>query len=160
MYKWEKILWVGGGLLLSAFLAFQFVPIWEWIPAMDPRNPPVQVEIQWTPPEAAELMQTICYTCHSNETEYPIYTRIAPMSWIAAEHVNEGRGHLNFSEHPPDEINVEMLIAYIESDRMPPPAYRLTHPEANLTEAQKSVLIEGIRATLMADIMTKISSSP
>jgi hypothetical protein len=147
MPKWEKTLWIIGGTLLSGIIMIQFIPIWEFVPKFDPRNPPVRHEIQWASPEADRLMRMVCYTCHSNETTYPIYAQIAPVSWIAAEHVNEGRAQLNFSEQPPQTINAEQLIAYIESDAMPPEAYRLTHPEANLTAAQKAALIAGIRAT-------------
>jgi hypothetical protein len=93
-------------------------------------------------------MHTVCYTCHSNETQYPLYAQIAPVSWMAAEHVNEGRAHLNFSEQNVQDIDTDQLIAYIQSDAMPPAVYRLTHPEANLTAAQKAALIIGIRATL------------
>jgi hypothetical protein len=148
MPRWEKALWLIGGTLLAGFMLIQFVPIWMVNPLLDPRNPPVQHNIQWASPEAATIMHTVCYTCHSNETEYPIYARIAPVSWIAAQHVNEGRAHLNFSEESPENLNVDLLISYIQSDAMPPAAYRLTHPEANLTAAQKAALIDGIRATL------------
>lgn len=148
MRKWEQALWIVGGTLLAGFMVIQFIPIWEFVPMMDPRNPPVRYEVQWASPEADHLMRMVCYTCHSNETRYPIYAQIAPVSWIAAEHVNEGRARLNFSEQPLDQINIGMLIAYIQSDAMPPGAYRLTHPEANLTEEQKAALIAGIRATI------------
>ena len=70
-----------------------------------------------------------------------------PLSWFAATHVNEGRAHLNFSEQPLDQINPDVLIAMIRADAMPPQIYRLAHPEANLTQAQKESLIAGIQAT-------------
>lgn len=148
MSKWEKALWLTGGTLLAGFILIQFIPIWDFVPSMDPRNPPVRHAIRWASPEAEAIMHTVCYTCHSNETEYPLYAKIAPVSWIAAEHVNAGRAHLNFSEQPLNNIDPDQLIAYIESGAMPPAAYRLTHPEANLTAAQKAALIDGIRATL------------
>ncbi len=157
MYRWEKALWIVGGTVLAAFIALQFFPIWEFIPSMDPRNPPVKYEVQWASAEADEIMHTVCYTCHSNETEYPIYTRIAPVSWIASEHVTEGREHLNFSEQPLQDIHLGKLISYIQSDRMPPEAYRLVHPEANLTEQQKADLIAGIRATMEQTVTTAMN---
>ena len=147
MRRWEKGLWMIGGTLLGGLMLMQFIPIWMIEPMMDPRNPPVQYEIEWASDEADSIMRMVCYTCHSNETEYPIYAQIAPVSWMAAEHVNQGRQHLNFSEQPMDEISMGRLIEYIQSDAMPPAAYRLMHPEANLTEAQKNALIDGIRAT-------------
>lgn len=146
MRRLEKALWIVGGLALMGFIGLQFFPIWHFIPEMDPRNPPVRYEVDWAP-EAAHIMETTCYTCHSNETEFPVYMRIAPASWVAAQNVNDGRDHLNFSEEPLSAINPTLLIAMIRSDAMPPAAYRLTHPEANLTAEQKEALIAGIQAT-------------
>jgi hypothetical protein len=147
----EKAIWLIGALLLSGWMLAQFIPIWRLEPSMDPRNPPVKHSLYWSSPEADALMHNICYECHSNETVYPIYTRIAPVSWIAAQHVNEGRSHLNFSEQPLEAISPDLLIAYIQADLMPPPLYRSVHPEANLTPAQKIILIEGIRHTFAAN---------
>ena len=109
MRRWEKGLWMVGGTLLGGFMLMQFIPIWEFVPTMDPRNPPVQYEIRWASDEADSIMRMVCYTCHSNETEYPIYAQIAPVSWIAAEHVNEGRQHLNFSEQPTRHARQTMI---------------------------------------------------
>ncbi len=146
-WKTLRLLIISSSGLVLVFVALQTLPVWEFAPMMDPRNPPVRYEIQWAPPETAHIMETVCYTCHSNETEYPLYMRIAPLSWIAARNVNEGRARLNFSEQPLDTINMNLLIAMIQADVMPPPAYRLTHPEANLTPEQKQRLIEGIQTT-------------
>jgi hypothetical protein len=148
MSRFEKIIWIFGTTLVGGFILLQLLPVWRVNPTLDPRNPPVRVHIDWKTPESARLMHGICYTCHSNETEYPIYMQLAPLSWIAAEHVNDGRAHLNFSEQKAEDINPNWLISVIQDDVMPPQAYRLTHPEANLTPQEKAALIEGIRATL------------
>ncbi len=133
--------------MLIVFTLIQTFPIWRLNPTLDPRNPPVRYHVEWASAEAENIMERVCYTCHSNETDYPVYMRIAPLSWVAAQHVNEGRAHLNFSEQPLDTINPDLLVAMIRADVMPPPAYRLTHPEANLTDAQKDRLIESIIRT-------------
>lgn len=148
MSKLEQIVWLSGGILLAIFIELQFIPIWRFVPSMNPMNPPVKYEIEWTNAEGAQLMHDICYVCHSNETVYPIYTRFAPISWIAAQHVNEGRDALNFSEQPAPTISADLLVAYIQSDIMPPALYRSVHPEANLTPEQKALLIATIRETL------------
>src|SRR5690242_7978061 len=109
----EKTLWIGGGLLIGGFILLQFIPIWVFFPAMNPHNPPVRREVHWASAAADEIMHNVCYTCHSNETTFPFYAQIAPVSWFAAEHVNEGRAHLNFSEQPLDAIDPDVLIAYI-----------------------------------------------
>lgn len=149
MNYWQRtrvIIKLCTGLMLG-FIALQSFPIWHLEPALDPRNPPVYYQVEWASEDADHIMEQVCYTCHSNETEYPIYMRIAPLSWVAAQHVNEGRAHLNFSEQPLNTINPNLLIAMIQADRMPPRLYRLTHPEANLTGAQKERLIQSILAT-------------
>jgi Haem-binding domain len=141
----EKALWIVGGTLLCIFIVIQFFPIGWLVPSMELKNPPVQHTIEWSSPEAAELMQQTCYVCHSNETQLPLYAQIAPISWVASQNVNTARKSLNFSEQSFQEINVYRLIAYIGSDLMPPQSYRLMHPEANLTEHQKQILMDAIR---------------
>ncbi|MBZ0299152.1 MAG: heme-binding domain-containing protein [Anaerolineae bacterium] len=163
MKFWRKLralITISAGTLM-VFTVIQAFPIWRYLPVMDPRNPPVRYEVQWSSAEADTLMHTICYTCHSNETEYPLYLRFAPASWIAAQHVNEGRAHLNFSEQPLDTLNPDLLIAMIRADLMPPHIYRLAHPEANLTAAQKEILIRSIRDTFVrATVLAAATDAP
>lgn len=91
MKKIFKIaLWAILGLLL-----IQLIPI-------DRTNPPVNekdnfVKVENTPKEVEVLLKKACYDCHSNETKYPSYAYIAPISWSIKHHINEGRKHLNFS---------------------------------------------------------------
>jgi heme-binding protein len=153
----EKYLWVVGGTLLCLFIVLQFFPIGWFVPSMELKNPPVQHNIQWSSPEAAQLMHEICYTCHSNQTQLPIYAQIAPVSWIAARDVNMARAALNFSEQKFQEIDTYRLIAYIGSDTMPPKAYRLMHPEANLTAEQKQILIDAVRIAASNPVNTIVA---
>src|SRR3954449_12180710 len=60
-------------------------------------NPPVLKEPKWDSPQTRALAQRACFDCHSNETTWPWYTHIAPVSWLIARDVIEGRQHLNFS---------------------------------------------------------------
>jgi hypothetical protein len=154
LQKARALIKITTGLMIG-FTIIQTFPIWQLEPSMDPRNPPVRYQVEWASPEADHIMEQVCYTCHSNETEYPIYMRIAPLSWIAAQHVNEGRAHLNFSEQSLDTVDPNVLVAMIQADVMPPQAYRLTHPEANLTDAQKERLIQSILATFKHAEMNK-----
>jgi hypothetical protein len=111
-------------------------------------NPPVVNQLPATnvPPPVAVLLRAACYDCHSHETKWPWYSRVAPMSWLIAQDVNEGRQHLNFSDWPQeteraakkfDRINE--VLGYRE---MPPPKYTLLHPEARLSEAQRQELLD------------------
>jgi len=70
-------------LLVVAFVFIQFIPV-------DKSNPPVIVDIP-TPPEVKAILKRACYDCHSNETVWPWYSQIAPISWLLARDVHEGR---------------------------------------------------------------------
>ena len=78
------------GLLL---IAAQFVPY-----GRDYRNPPVIQEPAWDSPATRALAKQACFDCHSNETVWPAYAKVAPISWLIAHDVDEGRSVLNFSE--------------------------------------------------------------
>lgn len=76
-------------------------------------NPAVIQEPAWDSPRTRALVKRACFNCHSNETVWPWYSRIAPISWLAQRDVNKGRGSLNFSEwndpmNPADAVVVEV----------------------------------------------------
>ncbi len=86
--------WVRSGLVLVlAFVAIQFVPY-----GGDHVNPPVGAEPIWDSPGTRTLAKQACFDCHSNETVWPAYSRVAPVSWLIQHDVAEGRAVLNFSE--------------------------------------------------------------
>lgn len=77
-------------------MAIQFIPV-------DRENKPIDsknnfVDIYKTPQNIKVILKNACYDCHSNETIYPNYAYVAPISWTIKDHINEGREHLNFSE--------------------------------------------------------------
>ncbi len=135
-----------GGLILAGLLLFaliQFVPFGKQY-----TNPPVTGEPTWDSPQTRAIAQRACFDCHSNETVWPWYSRVAPVSWLVARDVNEGREKLNFSEWPPrDEDEIDELIEVVEEGEMPMPIYLPMHPEANLSTEEKQALIEGFRRT-------------
>lgn len=108
-------------------------------------NPPVEFEVAWDSPRARDLFYRACADCHSHETRWPWYSRVAPVSWLVANHVRDGRLDMNISF--PDEIDVTEAAKQIRSGRMPPADYRLMHPEARLDEAEKTELISGLKKT-------------
>jgi len=112
-------------------------------------NPAVLNDITATnppPPEINALLHAACYDCHSYETIWPLYSRIAPSSWLVVSDVNEGRKHLNFSEWPKDHADIEKKLDRINEElddrEMPPKKYTLLHPDARLTEAQHKQLMD------------------
>ena len=124
-------------VLVALGLLIQFVPY-----GRNHNNPPVKKEPAWTKPEARALAKRACFDCHSNETVWPWYSNVAPVSWLVEKDVEEGRSYLNFSDWqgtPADEIG-EVLYAGI----MPPPQYMPMHPEAKLSDAEKKTLVGGL----------------
>lgn len=128
-------------LLIALFIVAQLIPV-------DKTNPPVVDEPAWDVPRTRELAQAACFDCHSNETVWPWYSKIAPASWLLVRDVNEGRGELNFSEWSASEQESDELVEAIRSGEMPPWYYALMHPEARLSDVEKDELIAGLRATV------------
>ncbi len=139
---------IGIGIIVIGFIVLQFIPFGNFIPVLARTNPPVTSQIAWNSPETEQLVRTTCYSCHSNETEWPFYAYVAPMSWLVLHDVNEARQKLNFSEQTADEIDPSVLVEQIDKGNMPPIQYLLLHPEARLTDEQKSALRTGLRASL------------
>jgi len=107
-------------------------------------NPPVTAEII-VPADVMTLLRRACYDCHSNETTWPWYSRIAPISWLMAYDVSEGRHHLNFSrwgDLPPDRQakKLQKTAEAIAEGEMPPFYYLPAHPQARLSDREKVFL--------------------
>jgi hypothetical protein len=124
-------------ILLVIFLLIQLIPYGK-----DTTNPPVIQDAPWSSPQARQIAQRACYDCHSNETFWPWYSRVAPVSWLVYKDVQEGRSELNFSEWGRGEQEVKDIGEVIAEGKMPPLQYLLMHPSARLTAADK-VLLEG-----------------
>jgi hypothetical protein len=135
--------WVKWGLLavIGGFLLIQLVPYGR---AHD--NPPVLAEPAWDSPQTRELAVRACFDCHSNETVWPWYTNIAPMSWLVQRDVDQGRDELNFSEWS-DEQDGDDAAETVADGSMPPRRYLLAHPDARLTDAELAALTAGLTAT-------------
>lgn len=113
-------------------------------------NPPVRAEPTWDRPATRELARRACFDCHSNETRWPWYSHVAPVSWLVQHDVDEGREELNFSEWDRRYEEAGEAAETVLNHTMPPPAYVRMHSEANLTEAQRRELADGLNASLGA----------
>lgn len=113
-------------------------------------NPPIIREPAWNSPETRALAKRACFDCHSNETVWPWYSRVAPVSWLIQWDITNGRNELNFSEwqngvqegENPKKINEELL-----EGEMPPLQYTLMHAESRLTKQERQQLADGLTAT-------------
>jgi hypothetical protein len=115
----------------------------------DHSNPPVTAEPDWSSPRTRELMENACYGCHSNEVEWPWYSNIAPISWAITDHVDKGRGKVNYSEFDKSAEEADETIDEILNGSMPPGYFTSfgLHPEANLSDAEVEELVAGLRTT-------------
>ena len=117
-------------------------------------NPPVVREPQWDSPQTRDLAERACFDCHSNETVWPWYSYVPPVSLQISHSVSEGRETLNFSDW--DNVHGEggryhEMAEKIEQGRMPPRNYVSQHPDANLTDSEIQQLLDGLRATIKND---------
>ncbi len=131
----KKILY---GLIVIVIL-IQLVPI-------DRENPSSDEALEITaPPEVKTILKNSCYDCHSNKTNWPFYSYIAPVSWLVAKDVNKGREELNFSEWEKlsakeREKKKEDIMEEITGNDMPLPIYLITHSGAELNDEQKQII--------------------
>ena len=111
-------------------------------------NPPVRVEPSWDAPVTRALAVRACYDCHSNETIWPWYAHVAPVSWLVQRDVDEGRRKLNFSEWDRPQKEAHESASAVRKGEMPPWFYTLVQREARISGVESRVLIAGLEATL------------
>ena len=139
----KKLKWIFAALV-AGFELLQFTNPPRTNPTVAPghdlmaTNPP--------PPPIAVLLHSACYDCHSDETKWPWYSHIAPVSRLVANDVTRGRERLNFSDWPqalPERAakRLERISEEVDDRDMPPAKYTLLHPEARLTAGQREQLM-------------------
>ena len=136
--------WVRSGLVLVlAFVGIQFAPY-----GRDHVNPPAGAEPTWDSSDTRALAKQACFDCHSNETKWPAYSQVAPVSWLIQHDVAEGRAALNFSEwQRPQEEATEAAEEVLEGE-MPLRIYWLMHAHARLGAVDRERLARGLERTL------------
>lgn len=134
----QSLKWSGMAAVV-ALVAIQLVPV-------DRTNPPVESEVP-APPEVREVLRRACYDCHSNESVWPWYSRVAPVSWLVAHDVQKGREELNFSTWnrltTKDQVEkMKESWEEVEESEMPPWFYLPAHRDARLTDRDRALLQE------------------
>lgn len=134
---------------VAAIIALQLVPY-----GRDHSAPADGAQPAWSSARTIELAKRACYDCHSNETRWPWYSNIAPISWRIFRHVEEGREKLNFSAFDPRNEHVADAAGEagetVTKKEMPPSDYLLAHPEARLTAEERKLLAAGLDSTFAA----------
>lgn len=133
--------------LLAVSCAIQFIPVDRRNPLVNPAQSIYQVEP--VPAPVRQVFDSACNDCHSNQTRWPWYSRVAPVSWIIAHDVHDGRKHLNFSEwgaYSPQKRDhkLEELCDQLMNDDMPDAKYAFLHRRARLAHPQRELVCQWI----------------
>ena len=140
----RRALLVGLGVLV----AIQLVPVTR-------DNGPGTVDAVDAPPEVKTVLRRACANCHSGATEWPWYSHVAPVSWLVAHDVHEGREHLDFATLPAAKPKRKAklfgeIAEEVEEGAMPLRSYRWLHPEARLTDAERKAIVDWANAAVDA----------
>lgn len=134
-------------VLLVAFVGIQFIPT-----NRNQSNEVLSSDISLTY-NVSENIQSIlkasCYDCHSNNTDYPWYNKVQPVSWLLESHIKQGKAKLNFSEFGSYSSRIQknklkFIASQIENEKMPIASYTLIHRNAKISENEKLLLINWI----------------
>lgn len=166
-----KALGIGVGAVAAIALGIQLVPYGH-----DHTNPPVTLQTNWDSQQTRDLFYRACADCHSNETKWPWYSNVAPVSWLVMRDIQEGRSRFNISapierRGPGEggefgeggeggerrgERGDDSPAGLVQRGEMPMPIYLITHPEARLTDAEKQQLIDGLNATFGGEVGSRV----
>jgi uncharacterized membrane protein len=138
----KSVVYVLAGLLIVTIGA-QIVPV-------DRTNPPVESDVV-APDAVRQVLKQSCYDCHSNETVWPWYSKIAPVSWLVAHDVKEAREEINFSiwnrySKRQQSRKMREMLEQIDKGEMPLPNYVWQHPKARLTAEDKTILRDWVQS--------------
>lgn len=140
---WKRFVTVIGLVAVVVVTGIQFVPY-----GRNHANPAVRQEPAWDAPRTRQLAVRACYDCHSNQTVWPWYANVAPMSWLVQRDVDKGRRELNFSEFDRRQEEAHEAAESVQKGKMPMPMYAVLHPEARLSDQERAEIIQGLNATL------------
>ncbi|MBE0649752.1 MAG: heme-binding domain-containing protein [Bacteroidales bacterium] len=133
------------GVLVALFLLIQLIP--NKRPAVTMDNPSDLIQNTKMPPQVARMIQTSCYDCHSMETKYPWYDKMAPATWLVYRDIRVGRRKLNFSDWT-KLSTAEKLKALnhigeeVGSGDMPFLPYAIIHKKARLNKEQRKIIVD------------------
>ena len=142
---WRRIVLRTGLGAIALFALIQLIPFGR---AHD--DPPVTKQPAWDSAQTQVLFSRACGDCHSNETTWPWYSNVAPVSWLVTNDVNGGREKINVSEWDRPQDEAGDVAEVIQSGEMPPFYYTWMHSSAKLSSAEKQQLISGWQATMNA----------
>jgi len=134
--------WTGIAVIVL-LIAIQLIPVKRTNPAVDPAMTVYAAGAM--PATVRDVFENSCSNCHSNETSWPWYSHVAPLSWVVVHDVNRGRHELNFSEwgtYPADkrELKLGEICDQVTNGDMPDHKYVLLHRKAALSKDQRDAI--------------------
>ncbi len=136
-------------ILLIAFVGIQFIPTNR--NQSDEILPSDITKVFEVPDNILQLLQNSCYDCHSNNTNYPWYNKIQPISWMLENHIQEGKEEVNFSRFGDystrkKKSKFKSIISQLKDGEMPLWSYTLIHRSAQLSEEERKMLVDWMQA--------------
>lgn len=136
-----------GYLALAALVIIQFFRPEKNLGATKKDSPTYLAQKLALPSNVESILQTSCYDCHTNQTQYPWYAALQPVAWWLDDHIKEGKKELNFDAFGNYSLRrqyhkLEEVAEQVEHDEMPLKSYTILHGDAKLTEEQKQTLID------------------
>lgn len=151
----KKVLKYGIAVLAAVLIVAQFIRPERSNP---PTDPSASFEAVAKPPrEVAAVIGRACRDCHSNQTVWPWYSHISPVSWLVAGDVKEGRAKLNFSQwniYSPEMTRIKLgeICAELKKGEMPPLYYLPMHPETKVAPTEISAICSVPVVQLRAEV--------
>ena len=135
-------------VLLVAFVGIQFVPAYRNQSSVIPKTD--FAIVNKVPKNIQEKIQTSCYDCHSNNTDYPWYSKVQPAAWYLQNHIKDGKKELNFNEwgnysDRKKQSRLKFIINQINDGEMPLSSYTLIHRDAILSKSDKKLVINYLK---------------
>lgn len=134
-------------ILLVAFVGIQFIPTEsnqsDTVPETD------FILVNNVPKTIQKKLEVSCYDCHSNNTQYPWYNKVQPVTWFLENHIKEGKSELNFNEwgllsNRRKKSKLRSITKQIESGEMPLDSYTLIHKKAKFSKQETNEIIDFI----------------
>jgi len=141
----KRITWIILSIIIALAVIIQLIPVNR--PAVKVQNQADLLTNVAIPDSVAQLLKTSCYDCHSNQTTYPWYAHVAPVSWLVTRDVREGREHVNFStwgdlDKKQKAGKLSDIMDEVSGKDMPLAIYPLMHPDAKLSDADRKAIVD------------------
>jgi hypothetical protein len=133
--------WIVLSMTIVLMVGLQVIPY-----GRDHSNPPVVGEPRWDSPQTRALVKQACFDCHSNETRWPWYAKVAPASWMVQHDVTEARAAMNFSDWRREHNTLDIEEAL--KRKMPLNLYTTVNAHARLGPSDRIFLTRGLARTV------------